>query len=354
MSRFESLKRFLFIAISTLLGTAPAQAQEVQPIQHPMLWKIEVEPPSWLFGTIHIGDPRVLALSETVEDALYDCEALYTELPMDGGLMSGMARHMFLPSDRTLKDVVPAALHQRLTAYLERRGQAGMAMMMEKMQVWGVLLTLGTLDFLDEMAAGQPLDGWLYDEGGSMGMEVGGLETMEEQVGVFTAFTLEEQIHLLGVTMDGLEKSEGEDQSEPLIRAYLEGRADEIMDVMEDEELDQDPLYVRLTERLLDDRNRRMVDRIAVKLARTPRKGHFFAVGTAHMPGENGMVQLLRDKGFTVTRINPPPPREDDEAAQDGDSGDLRQAVESLRDEVSNLRKRLEKVEKQLEGQRWQ
>ena len=343
MTGFGSLIRLLLPAVGSLLGTLPARAADVEPTPYPLLWRIETEPPSWLFGTIHLGDPRVLALSTAVEDALYGSDAVFTELPMGGSLMSGMARHIFLPPDQTLEDVLPAKLHARLQAYLKSRGSP--KRLLERMQIWGVVMTLGTLDFADAMAAGQPLDAWLWDEGRAMGLEVGGLEFMEEQVHAFGNFTSEEQVELLRQTLDKLEEALGEDTSESIIQAYLDGRVDEMMEVMEvtsGADADTDELSKRLQTQLLDERNQRMTERITLKLRQSPGKQFFFAVGAAHMPGEQGLVELLRQQGFGVTRINAPPPLADDE-----ESDDLRSEVERLRNELRDLKQRLRKLERQ-------
>ena len=54
---------------------------------------------------------------------------------------------------------------------------------------------------------------------------------------------------------------------------------------------------------MLDDRNKRMAAKIDLELEKFSAKSHFFAVGVAHYLGKNSIVDLLRKKGYTVTRI---------------------------------------------------
>jgi len=56
----------------------------------------------------------------------------------------------------------------------------------------------------------------------------------------------------------------------------------------------------RFEQRLIIDRNRRMVERMAKLL----RQGNaFVAVGALHLPGAHGILQLLSDEGYQVTRV---------------------------------------------------
>lgn len=52
-------------------------------------------------------------------------------------------------------------------------------------------------------------------------------------------------------------------------------------------------------ERLIDDRNHRMAERLIPLLDRRL----FVAVGAGHLPGEQGILRLLEQRGFTATRV---------------------------------------------------
>jgi len=63
---------------------------------------------------------------------------------------------------------------------------------------------------------------------------------------------------------------------------------------------DNDKGYAAFEQRIITDRNHVMADRSTNELA----KGNvFMAVGALHLPGEGGLVELLRAKGFTLTRV---------------------------------------------------
>jgi uncharacterized protein YbaP (TraB family) len=62
------------------------------------------------------------------------------------------------------------------------------------------------------------------------------------------------------------------------------------------------PAYVRtLVKRLIDDRNKVMVERMATLLTQG---NAFIAVGAAHLPGEAGILHLLELRGYRISRIH--------------------------------------------------
>jgi len=321
-----------------LLAVPLVAAQEVEPTAHPFLWRIhplvEGGAPSYLYGTMHVGDPRITTLPEVVEDALYDSQALFTELAFDT-MMSDMAAEMYLPKGETLRDKLPPELYDRVEALLDKRGTPMKAF--DSMRVWAFHLILQTLDFQEQMMAGQPLDMYLYTEAKTMGMDVGGLETIEEQISVFRDFPPEDQIKLLTATVEAYEQgdADGTDAAEEMVQAYLSGRDDALYSMVEDSAAD--PLQQQLMDKLLADRNLRMADRIDVKVKNAPKTQFFFAVGAAHMPAELGLVQLLTDKGYRVERIGAP---------KEPTLRDVLLEIQGLRDDVNDLRNRLEKLEK--------
>ena len=107
----------------------------------------------------------------------------------------------------------------------------------QRMKPWAAMSQLSLLEFLPEMMAGkQPLDSMLYAKAQSDGKKVGALETPDEQIAVFESFTTREQIRMLELTLDEIERVKpGErTQTQELIDAYLSGDMAVVSQVMED------------------------------------------------------------------------------------------------------------------------
>lgn len=297
--------RFLLV-FSLLLSplSCGGGATEAAGAGHPFLWRINTEPPSYLYGTLHIPDQRILQLHPDVEAATTSCDALYIEVSMEESDVMRMIQTKFLPEGRTLRDYLSDSLYQRVDQFLRRSG-ASMADF-ERMQIWALAANLTLLEGPTLHPAREAVDVYLYRTARARGKEVGGIETLDEQIGVFEAFNQEEQIRQLEFTLQQMEEYEpGKSYLEELIQSYLSGEDEQIMELFDIYD-ESDPLWRKFKKLLLTDRNLRMAERVAEKLKQNPGKAHFFAFGAAHLTGADGVPELLRAYGFDAERLHAP------------------------------------------------
>ncbi|HET6406373.1 MAG TPA: TraB/GumN family protein, partial [Chthoniobacteraceae bacterium] len=210
----------------------------------------------------------------------------------------------------SLSDVLPKDLYERSEAEVQRINPALNLKPFEKMKIWGLAMTIAMLEEQLKNPGGMPLDMVLFMKAKDAGKEVGGIETFEEQTGVFDAFSKEEQIAMLRATLDDMDRArkEGKSPLDELRTAYLSGDL-QVLDRTMNEwmtGLDQ-KLLARFMDSLLTRRNHIMADRISAKLKATPEKSFFFAVGAGHLPGEEGILKLLEKQGLKLTRATEAP-----------------------------------------------
>jgi len=307
---------FFLVLVPLDVQTRPLAADEGKPA--PFLWKIEGGgPTTYLYGTIHVPDPRVVELPSAVAAAFGASQAVFTEIRMDPATQMGVQAKVMLPDDQHLKDVVGQPLFDRLSKAVDRSLPkdappamgAMLSSMLDRLKPWAAMSYVELLEFLPDMMAGhQALDAMLYDRAQKDGKEVGALETVEEQLAVFEGFTNEEQARMLKLTLDSMDEAaaKGKSPTEDLIKGYLSGDLSKLS-LMMTESMRLDPvLFGKFSARAVDDRNRLMVDRLLAKRAERPEKTCFFAVGALHYAGETGIIGLLRKKGLTVTRVGAP------------------------------------------------
>lgn len=274
-------------------------------MEHPWLWVIERDPPCFLFGTIHVPDPRVTRLPATALSALQASDSVYTEVPLDLLTKTSAGLKVFDFAGPGLKGQLPPALYARSSALLESRGlsMAGF----EKMRVWGFMAALPMLDYAEAGLSATSLDEVVFTRGQRLRKKVGGIETIDEQFGYFQALSLDDQIHLLGKAIDSLEEeaASGSNHTEELLQSYM--AADEAALVaFASEEMDlSDAIEKRFYDDILIKRNKVMARRVAEKMREHPERAFFFAFGALHFPGENGIVDLLQRDGWTVARVQP-------------------------------------------------
>jgi uncharacterized protein YbaP (TraB family) len=173
----------------------------------------------------------------------------------------------------------------------------------ERMEIWGIYMTISALDMLPMLSKGLPLDMYLYNTAKADGKQVGGIETVEEQIEALSGGSEEEQISQLRRALEQMKDADedGTTVLEEMTRLYLAGDAVGLM--QEVEGMGEADGGDELLEALVNVRNRRMAERAAEKIRAHPEKCFFFAFGAAHFPGTMGVVQLLCDAGFEVVRL---------------------------------------------------
>jgi uncharacterized protein YbaP (TraB family) len=305
------------LAVGLLLGSAVAPAQEAATkeapaaanttaIVKPFLWRIEKIPPSYMFGTIHLPDPRTSTMPPVVLEAISHSDEVYTEIEMDLASMMGSAMKFVREDGKKLADVLPPELHRRFVDYVRKKG--GNPATLEPMKTWAATLQLATIEYADRMMANPPLDMKVAFEAARLGKKTGGIETIEEQLGVFEAFSEEEQIRLLEITLDGYEELEksGKNPTEQMVELYANGDLEHLVETMMETTNTEDPLNRRFFKLLNEDRNIKMRDRMMEKMGKAPESSFFFAFGALHFHGEAGLVHLLEEQGYRITRIEDP------------------------------------------------
>jgi hypothetical protein len=306
----------LIVCLVGGLSAAQNPSPQVRSTDKPFLWRIEGTVPSYLYGTIHVPDPRVLELPDVVRRAMDASDVFNAEIPLDAGTQMGMLGKIMLPPGQDLRtiagDEVFARLVKAITNALGNTLPPGaadiMASTLAPMKPWAAMSQVELLEFLPDMMAGrQPLDAMLYGMATKAGKEVGGLETVDEQIGVFEGFTIQEQVKLLTSALDDLDKPRpgGLSPARHLVNLYLAGDLAGLAGELNEQYPDDAALKKKMVARVIDDRNLAMADRIAARCATKPARSYFFAVGALHYAGNTGIVTQLTKKGFKITRLGP-------------------------------------------------
>jgi len=283
---------------------APAPAPEPAGVKPaPYLWVIEGPPRIYLFGTIHVPDPRVMDFPAVVWDAHAAADVVWGELSLEDQNSPKVQQAVLLPEGKTLKEVLPAATYDKLQAHLAARGSSPMIFARMK-PIWASVI-LGLLDALPLLSQAEPMDDLLLKQAKAAGKVTGGLETIEEQLQVFESVPAEAQARILDEAVVELEKarSEGKQPIEELIVAYACGNLQALHDETAKMAASEDVEVKALAKRLLDDRNLKMVERLLERTAKAPTKTYFVLVGAGHFPGPEGFLALLEKKGLPARRL---------------------------------------------------
>src|SRR5215470_5076474 len=232
MKRRRSL--CLFACAFLIISLVDQISAQVRATEKPFLWRIEGPVPSYLYGTVHVPDPRVLELPEVVRRALSAADVFNAEIPLDGATQLSMMSKIMLPPGQDLRSVVGEDVFARVTRVVGKVLGSGappgaadvLTMMLSPMKPWAVMSQVELIEFLPDISAGrQPLDAMLYGMADKAGKELGALETVDEQIAVFESFTTQEQVRMLVTTLDDIESARpgGVSPSRELVDLYLAG-----------------------------------------------------------------------------------------------------------------------------------
>lgn len=300
---------YVSILLALILGGTAVSAAELpsakttQPCSAPtpaacryakgLLWKIERtgRQPSYLFGTIHIADPRVTTLPVPVRETFDAARSFTMELIADGAGLVHMAETMFFNDGRTLEGTIGGERYAAVRRALTARGVPVGDLNQKK--PWVVVMLLSV-----PAPTGVALDLQLQVRATLQGKPTHGLESMHEQIAVFNDLSMADQVALLDNTLRYAH--EADKLLEAMVQAYVARDLARVMAIMDSSGAEDARLRETVTERLLASRNVRMLERMRPRL---DDGNAFIAVGAAHLPGERGLLTLLEQAGYRLTPL---------------------------------------------------
>jgi len=248
---------------------------------------------SYLFGTIHSEDDRVMDLPPVVRSAFDDSPKFAMEVIPDAEAIRRSTVTMVYSDGRLLAGIVSWDSYRAIVEVMKSRGISEEAI--KDFKPWAIVTILS----LPPPITGEFLDIRLYKTALAAGKSVDGLETVDEQLAVFDGLSESDQVALLEETLGVLDQLP--EVHERLHDAYLQRDLAELSRLAKeylragDSAVDQ-----RFKAAVLDARHARMTDRMIPLLEQG---GYFVAVGALHLSGEDGILARLNALGLEVRRV---------------------------------------------------
>lgn len=264
---------------------------------------------SYVFGTLHKADPRVMNLPAPVQSALENADVLAVEIenandPSAVGAVIGKSPQLILqPRGETLADDLSAETVEAVDAYLNELGMDFDNI--NPLQPWigATSLSFTQCDMEWGGPAAQVLDARLVEIAKSKDIPVVSLESIESQLEAISAIS--ENMFIRSI--------------EDAAKLYEEGLYDAVLQTMNELYLSEqigmiipvqlhytsqyegrDDDWAEFQEALLDARNDLMVENAARLM---DAQSTFVAVGALHLIGDTGLIEGLRNDGFAVKRV---------------------------------------------------
>lgn len=308
-------------------------AVEGVPYRDGLFWKAEKDGMEMvLIGTYHFTHPRhhdtVAAYGPLIDDAhLLLVEAGPEEMERMTQAMTDDPTMLTDPDGPTLLERMGPEQWEAVSRVLADRGIPGI--FASKMRPWYVAMMMGISPCMLKQAAdaGGPdgLDQMLIDRAQVAGTPVAALEPWDTVFTLFTEMTPQEEIDMILFNLPAADHAD--DYAQTLIDAYF---AEDVWSLMEFARLDAlenggltpeqvDAQFAIAEDKLMVGRNRDWIGRLTDAAGEAAaRDSHVVAgFGALHMPGEDGVLNLLDRAGWTLTRLPSPVPQDQPEEASD-------------------------------------
>ena len=295
------MKSSFWLSLLAFIGFAacsPSNKTVSTASNNTLLWKISgknLSRPSYLFGTMHMICADDIVISDSLKSAIKNSDKVYLELDMDDMFqMLGALSHMSMKNDTTLADLLSPEEYKKVKAYFEEHSGLIPFSMLEKYKPLLIESMILEQTFkCDNMIIMEQL---VMEQASAHKKDIEGLETMDYQLGIFDRIPYQLQARQLLKMVESSAGSKEEGEIKELTDAYRS----QLLDKMDELTKKEDMGIQNFTDMLLYNRNENWAKKLEGLMAKN---ALVIAVGAGHLPGERGVINLLRKAGYIVEPV---------------------------------------------------
>lgn len=288
------LKRIVTYSFGLLFLSCQSQPIQLKTAssENTLLWEITgngLKWPSYYLGTMHILCANDAQISDQLQKVLNEVNSVYFEIDLDDmAQMFGAMKAMAMKNGKTLPELLSPEDYQKVVKFFDGKTPLPFKMLESYKPL---LLSSMVAEDLMSCETTQGMEMLLMEAANKKKLPINGLETMAYQVGLFDSIPYEKQAKALIQAIDSISKQQLE--LERLLKAYR----NQDLDAIEKLTMEEESGIGGNLDLLLYGRNRNWVEQFQA----IAQKGSvLFAVGAGHLPGEQGVLQLLKKKGYTL------------------------------------------------------
>lgn len=300
---------FRKIAITAIMLTLSILGINAQ-----LLYKIsgkDIKKPSYIVGTFHVAQASFVDSIPGLRAAMDESEQVCGELDMKDMMspegIQKMMEAMMLPDGKTVKDIFTADELDRINAYLRELLTIDLTnpmleQQMGKMSPSALAQQMTLMAYIKKTPSFNPqdlIDNSFQKYAQEKQKPIVGLETLDFQINtLFKGKTIERQKELLLCMVDNPKYNE--QMLDEMAKAYFAlnlNRLKELMDEKENNQCDSTPAE---EDAMFGKRNRDWLTKMPAMMSA---KSTLFHVGAGHLPGDNGVLKLLTNAGYTVEAV---------------------------------------------------
>ncbi len=275
-----------------------AQEQRTAKAALHSLWRIEGQPSTiYLLGSVHLLKKENYPLPAAIESAFSNSQVAVFELDQDKmhepAAQLKMMSKSRLPEGETLREHLSPETY---SAFSDHVAKAGLPMSMFESLRPFMAVTILEMTELEKLGFDPEygLDERLSARARKEGKEVVGLETVDFQIDLFTSFLKEDGEALMKAELKDIANIKRDFAD--IVDAWYSGNTAKLEKLLHEAMHDSPKLF----KRMVTDRNQNWVPTIEA-FARG-NKNAIVIVGTGHLVGKEGVVELLKKRGLRVTQ----------------------------------------------------
>ena len=299
----------------TLTGE-PLPEEEPEQKATPLLYRVTGTDGQqmWLMGTIHVGDERTGFLPQAVYDALdsssalaveFDTEAFAQMLAEDQDLATRVISSYFYMDGTTAADHLDPMIYGTASKLLKAAGSNSAEMLLMKPYLWSQTIDSFYLQQAYSLTAAKGVDMRLMEYAREKEIEILNVESGIDQMEMLSGLSDSVQESMLASSIS-INCADTIYSTEELYEMWCAGDEAELTAYLQEDTSEMSKqeltLYNEYTKAVSTDRNKEMLT--VAKNYLESGDTVFYAVGLAHLLVENGLVNTLRDAGYTVELVS--------------------------------------------------
>ncbi len=274
----------------------------------PLLYKVTDKDGDniWLFGSIHIGEDYMYPLPDYVYNAFdnsdylaVECDVVAAENDMEASTQ--LLMKLVYLDGTSIKDHLSEEVYEDAVEALTDAGYYNMYLDYYMPALWSTLIDQFNIEYFGfDMMLG--VDRHLMARAEEKGIDLREIESMDAHYQMMADYSEELQELLLEASVDGYKDDDYEKEIKEMLSLWCEGDEKKFSDYLasedDDIEPDEEKYYEEYNNAMIVERNLLMTDFAEDALKNSEEA--FIVVGAAHVVGEGGIADQLKDRGYTV------------------------------------------------------
>ncbi len=264
-------------------------------VENSLLWKISgngLAENSYLFGTIHIIPEKDFFYTKSMKSAFDSAKNLIMEVNPDVSFSDQLSliQKMILPDGKSIASFMSKDEYNKLKVYMKDTLKLKMMSLMAIDKLKPMLSFSVILE--EKIKKAQVYEMYFMKLAKKRKMNIVGLETLEEQVAIIDNIPVDAQVQML------LEMT----NSQNILQDYYH-----MLEVYKNQEINklyeyakEDRELEKFADKLLINRNRNWISKLTEQMKDA---ACFIAVGSGHLAGKDGLIHLLRNKGYVLNPV---------------------------------------------------